>query len=82
MDGSIDAAVLNDISIRYFAEETGYAFGDVINALFLSRGDSYMAFSLDTREEHFQQWQQAYNTIVNNGRLAEIWHTWYPDIDW
>jgi polar amino acid transport system substrate-binding protein len=82
MDGSIDAAVLNDISIRYLAEETGYAFEDVTDALFLSRGDSYIAFSLDTQEEYFQQWQQAYNTIVDNGRLAEIWDTWYPDIDW
>lgn len=82
MDGSVDAAVLNDISIRYLAEETGYAFEDVTNALLLSRGDSYMAFSLDTREEYFQQWQQAYNTILSNGRLAEIWHKWYPDVDW
>ena len=82
MDGSIDAAVLNDISIRYLAEENGYTFEDVTNALFLSRGDSYMAFSLDTQENYFQQWQQAYNTILNNGQLAEIWHRWYPDIDW
>jgi len=82
MDGSIDAAVLNDISIRYLAEETGYAFEEVTNALFLSRGDSFMAFSLDTQEDYFQQWQQAYNTILNNGQLAEIWHKWYPDIDW
>jgi polar amino acid transport system substrate-binding protein len=82
MEGAVDAAVLNDISIRFLAEETGYDFDDVRNVLFLSRGESYLSFSLDTKQEYLQDWQQAYTTIVNDGTLAEIWHKWYPDIDW
>jgi len=82
MNGALDAAVLNDISIRYMAEAAGYQFTDVRNALFLSSGESYLAFSLDCKQEYFEEWQQAYATILNNGTLEEIWNNWYPGIDW
>jgi len=82
MTGKVDAAVLNDIAIEYLAEESGYSPDDVINALLLSSGESYIAFSKDTKAEYIQEWQQALTTIMNNGTFAEIWEKWYPDIDW
>ncbi|MFH0761120.1 MAG: transporter substrate-binding domain-containing protein [Bacteroidota bacterium] len=82
MDGKVDAAVLNDIAIKYLAVETGYAPEDVTFKLLLSSGQSYLAFSKDTKTEYIQEWQQALTTIMNNGNFAGIWEKWYPDIDW
>ncbi len=82
MNGKVDAVVLNDISIEYLAGQTGYSPDDVRNELLLSAGESYLAFALDTKAEYIQEWEQAYTTIINNGTFEEIWHQWYPDIDW
>lgn len=82
MNGNVQAAVLNDIAIKYLAEETGYSPDDVVNALLLSSGQSYLAFSKGTKAAYIQEWQQALTTIMNNGTFAEIWEKWYPDIDW
>jgi polar amino acid transport system substrate-binding protein len=81
MDGSVDAAVLNDIAIRYLAEKGGYNPEKTKNALILSSGDTYLAFSLDTRQHYLDEWQQAFTTIVNNGTFANIWNQWYPGLD-
>jgi len=82
IDGSADAVVLNDISIDYLAAETGHDPGLVRNELVLSYGETYLAFNLETKNEYIQQWQQAYNTIVSNGALLEIWNSWYNGINW
>ena len=80
--GKVDAVVLNDIAIDYLAQQAGISSDDVRNELVLSSGENYLAFSIDTKEEYIQDWQQAYTTIMNNGTFAEIWEKWFPDIDW
>ncbi len=82
MDGTIDAAVLNDISIQMLAGQAGYAAADVRSALLLSSNETYLAFSKDTKPEYVEQWQQAYSTIRSNGKFLQIWKKWYPAIDW
>ncbi len=82
MDGTVQAAVLNDIAILYLAEQTGHRATEVRNELTLSRNETFLAFSKDTKAEYFQQWQGAYTTILNNGKFAEIWGRWYPGINW
>ncbi len=82
MDGTIEAAVLNDIAIPSLAEQTGFDVNDVRMALVLSSGETWLAFSKDTKAEYIQQWQSAYTTIQNNGKFEEIWKRWYPNIDW
>lgn len=82
LTGKVDAVVLNDISIPYMTNLAGISVSDVRNELQLSSGETYLAFSLDTKPEYLQKWQDAYTTIINNGKFAEIWHKWYPDVDW
>ncbi len=82
MDGTIQAAVLNDIAIPYLAQQAGYQASEVRNELVLSYTETYMAFSLDTKDLYMQQWEQAYTTIMGNGVFAEIWGKWYPGIRW
>jgi polar amino acid transport system substrate-binding protein len=82
MEGKISAAVLNDISIDYLATATGYPSSAVTDALLLSSGETYLAFSKGTNPDHLAKWQQAYSTIQSNGTFGEIWKRWYPKIDW
>lgn len=82
MQKTADAAALNDLSINYLLAELGYLPGDVNKALTISSSQSYFAFSKDTRAAYLQEWTQAYQAIVDNGKFGEIWHKWYPNIDW
>lgn len=82
LNGNLDAAVLNDISIKYITEILGYEAGDVVNALKLASTESYLAFSKGTKQEYIQEWQDAYNTIYSDGKFSSIWSKWYPGIDW
>ncbi|MCF8357166.1 MAG: transporter substrate-binding domain-containing protein [Prolixibacteraceae bacterium] len=81
MDGTVDAAVLNDIAIESLASELGYDASGVRNELVLSTGDTYMAFNIETKSDYFQQWEQAFNTLVENGTYDAIWSKWYPGIE-
>ncbi len=81
MEGSVDAAVLNDIAIRHLAEEGGYNPETIRNALLLSSGDTYLAFSLDTRQRYLDEWQQAFTKIMNDGTFSSIWDKWYPGLE-
>lgn len=81
MDGTVDAAVLNDIAIDYLAEELGYSSSDVQNALTLSSGQTWMAFNIDTKSEYLQEWEDAFNSVVAKGTFKAIWKKWYPDVE-
>ncbi|MBN1927304.1 MAG: transporter substrate-binding domain-containing protein [Prolixibacteraceae bacterium] len=81
MDGTVDAAVLNDIAIESLASETGYQSQDARNELVLSTGDTYLAFNIDTKSEYVQEWQNAFTTIIENGTFDDIWKKWYPGIE-
>jgi polar amino acid transport system substrate-binding protein len=82
LDHTIDAAVLNDIAIPYLAEQSGHQPAEVRNELVLSYTETSLAFSLDTKDKYIQQWEQAYATVMSNGKFAEIWGRWYPGIKW
>ncbi len=82
LDHTIDAAVLNDIAIPYLAEQSGHLPAEVRNELVLSYTETSLAFSLDTKDKYIQQWEQAYATVMSNGKFAEIWAKWYPEIRW
>jgi polar amino acid transport system substrate-binding protein len=82
MEGEIPCAVLNDISMRLLGLETGHPPKDYRKGAILSEGQTYIAFSKDTREEYITTWTNAYNSLVSTGTFNSIWKTWYPDIDW
>lgn len=82
MDGDIQCAVLNDISMRYLGLAAGHPPKDYRKGAVLSEGETYIAFSIDTDDQYIKDWTDAYNTLVSSGRLAGIWSQWYPDIDW
>ncbi|MFC2096783.1 substrate-binding periplasmic protein [Bacteroidota bacterium] len=82
IDGEIDAAVLNNISINILAENAGLTVDDVSKNIVLCSRESYFAFSLDTDDGYIQDWENAYNIILNNGVFQQIWSKWYPNIDW
>ncbi|MFC2096784.1 substrate-binding periplasmic protein [Bacteroidota bacterium] len=82
IDGEIDAAVLNDISIKDLAEGAGVNINAVRNEFTLSSGENFLAFSIDTDVKYVQDWESAYNSILNNGVFHQIWSKWYPNIDW
>jgi polar amino acid transport system substrate-binding protein len=81
VDGEIDAAVLNDISIILLAEDIAVSDDIVTMAFVLSTGETYLAFSLDTKAEYIDSWVEAYQRIVDNGTFQQIWDKWYPHID-
>lgn len=82
LTGKVQAVLLNDISIKYLAEQAGIPPARIRNELLLSSSENYLAFSLDTKAEYIQEWENAYNTIMTNGVFAGIWAKWYPGIDW
>lgn len=82
VDGEIETAVLNDISIGLLAEDIGVADDIVTMAIVLSSGETYLAFSKDTKAEYVNEWTDAYQRIVDNGTFARIWTKWYPNIEW
>lgn len=82
LDGDIPCIVLTDLNLRMLLLELGHPPKDVRTEAALSELEAYLAFSLDTDKDLLAQWESAYNTIVANGTLLEIWDSWYPDIDW
>jgi len=82
IEGTADAVVLNDIAISYLADQTGHNPDEVRNELLFSPGETFLAFSKDTKSSYTQEWNQAYTTITNNGTFAGIWNKWYPGINW
>jgi polar amino acid transport system substrate-binding protein len=81
-DGDIPCIVLTDLNLRMLIQELGHQPKDVRKETTLSDLEAFLAFSLDTDKELLAQWQSAYSEIVANGKLQEIWDSWYPDIDW
>jgi polar amino acid transport system substrate-binding protein len=82
IDGEIDAAVLNDISIKQLAEGAGVEINFVRTDFVLSSGETYLAFSIDTDDKYIQDWKNAYQAIIDNGTFLQIWNKYYPNIDW
>jgi polar amino acid transport system substrate-binding protein len=82
LDGDIPCIVLTDLNLRMLLQELGHPPKDVRQEFTLSTNEGYLAFSLDTDNDLIAQWESAYNAIVANGTLQEIWDSWYPDIDW
>jgi polar amino acid transport system substrate-binding protein len=82
MDGDIPCIVLNDISMRQIAAETGHPPKDYRMEVILSEGQTYLAFSKDTDTAYVTAWENAYNSLVSTGKFSTIWKKWYPDIEW
>ncbi|MFH0759930.1 MAG: transporter substrate-binding domain-containing protein [Bacteroidota bacterium] len=82
LDESIPCCVLTDLNLRMLLQELGHPPKDVRKEATLSSHEAYMAFSPDTGKDLIAQWESAYDAIVANGTLQEIWDNWYPDIDW
>lgn len=82
INGEIEAAVLNDISIKQLAEDAGVDVNVVRTDLVLSSGETYLAFSIDTNDKYIQNWENAFQTIIDNGTFLQIWNKYYPNIDW
>lgn len=82
IDGEIDAAVLNDISIKQLAEDAGVETNVVRTDFVLSSGETYLAFSIDTDDKYIQDWKNAYQAIIDNRTFLQIWNKYYPNVDW
>lgn len=82
MLGDVDCMVINEVGLDYKLAEAGYNVADVRKEAVLIEGFNYLAFSINTDDAYITQWTTAYNQMVANGRFAEIWEKWFPDIDW
>ncbi len=82
LSGDVPCIVLTDLNLRMLLQELGHAPKDVRQEATLSSHEGYLAFSIDTDKELISKWKSAYNEIVSNGTLEQIWELWYPDIDW
>lgn len=80
--GEVDCVVLNDIGIQWLLNKIGHSPEDIRQEVTLSSAETYLAFSIDTDKEYIDQWQHAYETIVANGKLLEIWNDWFPYKEW
>jgi len=82
LNEDIPCAVFNKSNLKILLMEVGHPPKDVREGATLSTNEQYMAFSIDTDKELLSKWKSAYNQIVSDGKLEEIWNRWYPDIDW
>jgi polar amino acid transport system substrate-binding protein len=80
--GEISAATFSNLSITMLAEQNNTAPGDIRKAVDVFSAEGYLAFSLDTKDEYIQAFQEAYSILISNGKFAEIWGKWYPGIKW
>ncbi len=81
-NGEVECAVLNDIGIQYLLTKIGRTAEDIRQEATLSSAETYLAFSVDTDKKYIDEWQEAYETIVANGKLLEIWNDWFPYREW
>jgi polar amino acid transport system substrate-binding protein len=82
INGEISAATFSNLSVNMLAEQNHRAPGDIRKAVDVFSASGYLAFSLDTKSEYIQSWEEAYSTLMGNGKFAEIWAKWYPGIKW
>jgi polar amino acid transport system substrate-binding protein len=80
--GEVDCVVLNDIGITWLLTKIGHTPEEISQEATLSSAETYLAFSIDTEKEYIDQWQAAYDAIVANGKLLEIWNDWFPYKEW
>jgi len=80
--GEVDCIVLNDIGITWLLTKIGHTPEEIRQEATLSSAETYLAFSIDTDNKYIDQWQSAYDAIVANGKLLEIWNDWFPYKEW
>lgn len=80
--GEVSCIVLNDIGIQWLLAKIGHTPEEIRQEVTLSGAETYLAFSLDTDKKYFEQWEAAYNAIVANGKLEQIWNDWFPYKEW
>jgi polar amino acid transport system substrate-binding protein len=81
-NGEVDCVVLNDIGIEWLLNKIGRTTEDIRQETTFSSAETYLAFSVDTDKKYIDEWQEAYETIVANGKLLEIWNDWFPYREW
>ncbi|MFH0759929.1 MAG: transporter substrate-binding domain-containing protein [Bacteroidota bacterium] len=80
--GEVDCIVLNDIGITWLLTKIGHTPEEIRQEATLSSAETYLAFSIDTDKKYIDECQAAYDAIVANGKLLEIWNDWFPYKEW
>ena len=80
--GDIAAGTFTNLAVSLIASQNGKTYKDLTKTIGISPGEAYLALSLETKDEYIKALQDAWSTIMSNGKFAAIWSKWYPDIDW
>ncbi len=77
MRGEISAFVCSAVTFPDIVKAAGYQYSQAAQTLELMSSDYYIAFSKTTPAATAAQWQNAFNTIKQDGSYDAIYHKWF-----
>lgn len=77
----VDLSVFTDMTIGNLVKDTGYSMSDIKPLYKLMETQFFIAISKGTSKYIVSNWQDAFLDLKNEGKLAEIYAKYVPDIN-